>query len=158
APAEGLGDDERPAQIHYTGISRLLLGHAYFILGDHARALTHFAAALSVSEQVRIFRPGALIRTAETQARLGHLDEAVELLGLSEQVIEQIGSAEGLAWFPSGASPTACMASSPCSGVSGRQPRNIPCTASMSSPATAIDPISREPTRRSADSSVMKVA
>jgi tetratricopeptide (TPR) repeat protein len=92
---------ERAAHHVYTGISQLLLGHAYVTLGEHDRALTHFAVALSLSEQVRIFRPGALLWTAETQARLGQLDEALELLRLYEQLIEQIGSGEGLAWFPS---------------------------------------------------------
>ena len=42
-----------------------------------------------------------LLWTAETEARLGLHDAALEHLCRYEQLIERVGAIEGLAWFPS---------------------------------------------------------
>jgi len=94
--AEGLGSHI------YTTFSRYLLGQGHYLLGEFPDALIHFEAALAIAEQPgNLFQPATLLCTAETEARLGLHDAAFAHLCRYEQLIERLGSLEGLAWFPS---------------------------------------------------------
>jgi tetratricopeptide (TPR) repeat protein len=86
----------------YTTISRYLLGQGQFLLGDFSAAIGELEATLAIAEQTgNLFLPGALLWTAETEARLGRHDAALEHVARYERLIERTGSLEGLAWFPS---------------------------------------------------------
>ncbi|MBI3326490.1 MAG: AAA family ATPase [Nitrospinae bacterium] len=86
----------------YTAISQYSLGQAYFLVGDFSRALAHFHATLTNAQQTRnLFLPGALLWTAETEAQLHRHEEALSHLRSYEDLVEKVGSLEGLAWFPS---------------------------------------------------------
>jgi len=86
----------------YTTISRFFLGQGYFLKGDLLRALTHFEAAIRIIEKTEnLFYPNVLLWIAETESRLGRLQEAMSHLRRYESIIETHGSIEGLAWFPS---------------------------------------------------------
>jgi class 3 adenylate cyclase/tetratricopeptide (TPR) repeat protein len=93
-----LETEERVGNQVFIGICHLLLGNAYFLVGDFSRALSHLRAVLS---SIRLFQPLVSLWLAETEARLGQLDEALGSLRQYAAVVEQTGSAEGLAWFPS---------------------------------------------------------
>jgi len=99
---ESLEAAERVSHHIYTTIGRYLLAQGYFLVGDLPRALSHFEATLAVAEETgNLFRPGALLWTAETEARLHRADEALDHLRRYEELIERVGPLEGLAWFPS---------------------------------------------------------
>jgi tetratricopeptide (TPR) repeat protein len=86
----------------YTTFSRYFLGQWHFLLAEFSEALIHFEAALAIAEQPgNLFQPATLLWTAETEARLGLHDAACAHLCRYEQLIERLGSLEGLAWFPS---------------------------------------------------------
>jgi class 3 adenylate cyclase/tetratricopeptide (TPR) repeat protein len=86
----------------YKTIGRYFLGQGHFLIGEFAEALVHFEAALAIAEQPgNLFQPAVLLWTAETEARLGLLDASLEHLRRYDQLIEQVGELEGLAWFPS---------------------------------------------------------
>jgi len=100
--AESLEAAERAGSHIYTTISHYLLGQGHFLAGDPTSAITHFETTLGIAEQTRnLFLPGALLWTAETQARLGRPAEAIDTLQRYQTVIDTVGSLEGLAWFPS---------------------------------------------------------
>jgi tetratricopeptide (TPR) repeat protein len=100
--AESLEAAERAGSHIYTTISHYMLGQGHFLAGDLASAITHFETTLGIAEQTRnLFLPGALLWTAETQARLGRSTEAIDTLQRYQAVIDTVGSLEGLAWFPS---------------------------------------------------------
>lgn len=83
-------------------IGQYLLSQGYFFVGDFSRAMAHFQATLNIAEQTRnLFLPGVLLWTAETEARLGRYDEAIGHVRNYETLIGEVGSLEGLAWFPS---------------------------------------------------------
>ena len=64
--AEGIGSHI------YTTFSRYLLGQGHYLLAEFSEALVDFEAALAIAEQPgNLFQPGALLWTAETEARLG---------------------------------------------------------------------------------------
>jgi class 3 adenylate cyclase/tetratricopeptide (TPR) repeat protein len=90
---------ERTANHVFTAIGHFLLGQGYALMGDLPRALSHFHAVLPLGEQIRLFLPGALAWTAETEARLDDLDAALGHLRSYEGLVARTG--EGLAWFPS---------------------------------------------------------
>jgi len=99
---ESLEAAERVGHHIYTTVGRYLVAQGYFLVGDLPRALSHFEAALAVAEETgNLFRPGALLWTAETEARLHRADEALGHLRRYEELIERVGPLEGLAWFPS---------------------------------------------------------
>jgi class 3 adenylate cyclase/tetratricopeptide (TPR) repeat protein len=86
----------------YTTISQYLVAHAYFLLGSLEEALAHFKATLAIAEKTgNLFLPGTLLWTAETEARVGQLDEALKHLDVYDAWRNRCGSLEGLAWFPS---------------------------------------------------------
>ena len=99
---ESLNAAERVGSHIYTSISQYLLGQGYFLVEDFSRALAHFQATLDIAlESHNPHLPGALLWTAETAARLGQHDEALDHLRAYEALVEKAGSLEGLAWFPS---------------------------------------------------------
>src|SRR5262249_10185402 len=88
----------------YRIISHYLLGQSQFLVGEFQEALNHFEAALAIAGQSRrgnLFQPGLLLSTAETEAKLGRLDDALDHIEAYDELIQQVGSLEGLAWFPS---------------------------------------------------------
>jgi len=88
----------------YRIISHYLLGQSQFLVGEFQEALNHFEAALAIAGQSRrgnLFQPGLLLSTAETEAKLGRLDDALDHIQDYDELIQQVGSLEGLAWFPS---------------------------------------------------------
>jgi hypothetical protein len=48
-----------------------------------------------------LFQPGLLLWAAETEAKLGLLDNALDHIPRYDELIQQVGPLEGLAWFPS---------------------------------------------------------
>ncbi|MHC4423659.1 MAG: hypothetical protein ACYSWR_03175, partial [Planctomycetota bacterium] len=99
---ESLQEAERAGSHIYTTIGHYLLGQGYCLVGDLSQALSHFKAALTITEQTEtLFYPGVLLWTAETETRLGRPDAAMPHLNRYESLIERHGSFEGLAWFPS---------------------------------------------------------
>ena len=88
----------------YRIISHYLLGQWQFISGEYQDALNHFEAALSVAGQTgrgNLFQPGLLLWLAESEVKLGLSDSALNQLRRYEDLIQRVGSLEGLAWFPS---------------------------------------------------------
>jgi class 3 adenylate cyclase/tetratricopeptide (TPR) repeat protein len=99
---ESLAAAESVASHIYTTIGRYLLAQGYFLVGDLPRALSEFTATLAVADKTgNLFLPGALVSTAETEARLGRADEAAEHVARYEALVRDVGPLEGLAWFPS---------------------------------------------------------
>jgi tetratricopeptide (TPR) repeat protein len=99
---ESLQEAERAGSHIYTTISHYLLGQGYCLAGDLSQALSHFKAALDITEQTEtLFSLGLLLWIAETETRLGRPDAAMPHLNRYESLIEKHGSLEGLAWFPS---------------------------------------------------------
>jgi class 3 adenylate cyclase/tetratricopeptide (TPR) repeat protein len=88
----------------YRIISHYLLGQWHFLVGELQVALNHFGTAFAIAGQTgrgNLFQPGLLLWTSETEARLGLLDDALEHIQRYDELIQQVGPLEGLAWFPS---------------------------------------------------------
>jgi len=88
----------------YRIISHYLLGQWHFLVGELQDALTHFETALAIAGQTgrgNLFQPGLLLWAAETEAKLGLLDAALDRTQCYDELVEQVGPLEGLAWFPS---------------------------------------------------------
>jgi tetratricopeptide (TPR) repeat protein len=99
---ESLEAAERVGSHIHTTIGWYLVAQGCFLVGDLPRALAHFEATLAIAEETgNLFRPGALLWTAETEAHLHRADEALDHLRRYEELIERVGSLDGLAWFPS---------------------------------------------------------
>jgi class 3 adenylate cyclase/tetratricopeptide (TPR) repeat protein len=88
----------------YRIISRYLLGQWHFLVEEFQEAVDHFDTALAIAGQTgrgNLFQPGLLLWAAEAEAKLGRLDEALHRIQRFEELIQQVGPLEGLAWFPS---------------------------------------------------------
>jgi len=95
---------EQAGSYIYRIISRYLLGLSQLLVGEFQEALNHFEAALAIAGQSgkgNLFEPGLLLSTSETEAKLGRLDDALDHIQHYDELIQQVGSLEGLAWFPS---------------------------------------------------------
>jgi class 3 adenylate cyclase/tetratricopeptide (TPR) repeat protein len=88
----------------YRIISRYLLGQWHFLVGDFQIALNHFDTAFAIAGETgrgNLFQPGLLLWTSETEAKLGCLDDALDHIERYDELLQQVGPLEGLAWFPS---------------------------------------------------------
>jgi class 3 adenylate cyclase/tetratricopeptide (TPR) repeat protein len=88
----------------YRIISHYLLGQSHFLVGEYQDALTHFETALGIAGQTgrgNLFQPGLLLWAAEAEVKLGLLDDALDRTQRYDELAEQVGPLEGLAWFPS---------------------------------------------------------
>jgi tetratricopeptide (TPR) repeat protein len=95
---------EQAGSYIYSIISRYLLGLSQLLIGEFQEALNHFEAALAIagkSGRGNLFEPGLLLSTSETEAKLGRLEDALDHVRHYDKLIQQVGSLEGLAWFPS---------------------------------------------------------
>ena len=88
----------------YRIFSHYLLGQCQFLAGESQDALNHFEAALIIAGQTgrgNLFQPGLLLGMAEAEVKLGLSDSALNHLRRYDDLIQRVGSLEGLAWFPS---------------------------------------------------------
>ena len=88
----------------YRIISRYLLGQWHFLVGEFQVALNHFDTAFAIAGETgrgNLFQPGLLLWTSETEAKLGCLDDALDHIQRYDELLQQVGPLEGLAWFPS---------------------------------------------------------
>ncbi|MGQ0723139.1 MAG: ATP-binding protein, partial [Candidatus Eiseniibacteriota bacterium] len=89
---ESLETAERAGSHIYTTIGRYLLAQGYFLAGDFPQALSHFETTLAIAEETgNLFRPGALLWTAETEATVpGRADAAVRHVEQYDALAEQV--------------------------------------------------------------------
>jgi tetratricopeptide (TPR) repeat protein len=100
----GLVASEEAGSHIYRIFSRYLLGQWHFLLGEFRESLNQFETAFAIAGQSgmgNLFQPGLLLGTAETEAKLGFLDRALDHIQRYDELIWQVGPLEGLAWFPS---------------------------------------------------------